>query len=202
MKKFGRLASAALIAGAAMLASGSGAFAQSQDLLVQNDAEAAQAGLTSLMQPVESYLTGNAQNTTNITQIGSTNFATSGVTGTSNIAMIQQGGRNNRAVQAIQGNSSALLLVQGGSNNNVLQASVGDRNFQLVGVSGSNNNVAYVQKGNDLAGALDVRDAHNTTVAVLQTPQTGRYLMPTGIRGLSNAYVVIVPGRMYVMPKK
>ena len=68
-------------------------------------------------------------------------------------------------------------------------------------VSGNNNNVAYLQKGSDLAGALDVTNASNSTVLAIQTPQSGNYLMPTGLRGLQNTVVIIVPGRMYVIPK-
>jgi hypothetical protein len=182
----------------------SGAYAQSsQALLVPevSNAPDAQARLEVLMQPILPLVAGSAGSTTTINQVGLNNYATAGVEGAANLTVIEQSGSHNRAVQAIQGNNSALLLVQGGTNNNVLQASVGDRNFQMVGVSGQNNNVGYVQMGNDLAGALDVTDAQNATVLAFQTPQSGRYLMPTGLHGLKNATVVIVPGRMYVLPR-
>lgn len=169
--------------------------------LIQNSANAT-ATLNTLMQPIQPFLTGAAQTTSSITQIGRNNFASSNVTGASNLSVIDQGGSRNRAIQAIEGSNSAQLLVQGGTNNSVVQASIGDRNFQLVGVSGNNNSVAYVQVGNDLAGALDVTNAQNATVLALQTPQSGRYLMPTGIRGLQNAVVIIGPGRMYVFPTR
>lgn len=123
------------------------------------------------------------------------------IQGQGSLAVVQQAGQNNRAVQSITGSSSALLLVQGGSNNSVLQASRGNNNFQLVGVSGNNNEVAYVQDGDNLAGALDVRDSMNSTVLAYQTPQSGRYMMPSGLRGLENKVVVVVPGRMYVINK-
>ncbi|MEO3997430.1 hypothetical protein [Mesorhizobium sp. CAU 1732] len=153
-----------------------------------------------LMQPINPFITGAAQTTTSITQIGENNFATSSVEGTSSLSLIEQSGTRNRAVQAIEGHNSALLLVQGGTNNNVLQASRGDNNFQLVGVSGQNNNVGFVQVGDNLAGVLDVRGSTNSTVIAVQTPQSGNYMMPTGLRGLQNTAVVIVPGRMYVIP--
>lgn len=179
------------------------AFAQSsEDLMVaavtnQQDAD---VQLEALMQPILPLIVGNARSTTTINQVGADNYAAAGLKGVASLALIDQQGERNRAVQAIQGNNSALLLVQGGTDNNVLQAAIGDRDFQLVGVSGRNNNVGYVQIGNDLVGALDVRNAQNATVLALQTPQSGRYLMPTGLRGLQNATVVIVPGRMYVLP--
>lgn len=174
--------------------------ASAEDLLVANSPDA-EGQLNALMQPISPFMLGRAETTTSIAQIGETNHALATVEGTSNLSSINQAGSNNRAVQSIEGTNSALLLVQGGTNNNVLQASQGDRNFQLVGVSGNNNNVAYLQKGNDLAGALDVTNASNSTVLAIQTPQSGNYLMPTGLRGLQNTVVVIVPGRMYVIPK-
>jgi len=176
------------------------ASASAEDLLVENSPNA-EATLKGLMQPINPFILGQAQTTTSINQIGDTNRAMSNVDGSSNLSAINQSGGNNRAVQSIEGSNSALLLVQGGTNNNVLQASQGDRNFQLVGVSGNNNNVAYLQKGSDLAGALDVTNASNSTVLAIQTPQSGNYLMPTGLRGLQNTVVIIVPGRMYVIPK-
>lgn len=162
----------------------------------------AQAVVSSLMQPIAPLVAGQAGNTTSIAQIGGGNFASSAITGHSSASLIVQDGSRNRAVQAIEGSNSALLLVQSGTNNNVLQASRGDNNFQLVGVSGSNNDIGYVQIGNDLAGVLDVRNSYNTTVVALQTNQSRNFLMPTGISGLNNAAVVIVPGRMYVLPKR
>jgi hypothetical protein len=174
--------------------------AQAEDIYLL-DQGAAESYLSPLMQPISPFVNGDAQTTTTIAQIGENNFATARVTGESNLSVIGQSGSRNRAVQAIEGHNSAMLLVQGGSNNNVLQASKGDNNFQLVGVSGNNNNVGYVQVGNSLAGALDVTGASNSTVLALQTPASGNYLMPTGLRGLQNTVVVIVPGRMYVIPK-
>lgn len=155
-----------------------------------------------LMQPILPFVGGSAGSTTGIIQLGNSNYASSSVEGTGNLALIQQAGTNNRATQAMEGAGSAMLLVQGGSNNSVLQASQGDDNFQLVGVSGSNNQIAYIQKGDNLAGALDVRDSVNSTVVAFQTPQSGNYMMPTGLRGLENKTVVVVPGRMYVLPKR
>jgi len=175
------------------------AFAE--NLLVENSPDA-ESTLQDLMEPIRPFVMGQAQNTTSIIQLGDTNHANASVNGASNLSSISQTGSNNRAVQSIEGSNSALLLVQGGTNNNVLQASQGNGNFQLVGVSGNDNNVAYLQKGNGLAGALDVTNASNSTVLAIQTPQSDRYLMPTGLRGLQNAVVVIVPGRMYVIPKK
>ena len=179
--------------------SGVPAWAETPMLLGQSTAAVA---TNALMQPILPLLPSEAGSTTSISQIGNTNFANASATGSGNLSLIQQTGTNNRAVQAVQGNSSAMLLVQGGRNNSVLQASQGDRNFQLVGVSGENNDVAYLQMGNDLAGALDVTNSHNASVLAIQTPQSGRYLMPTGLRGLQNAAVLIVPGRMYVLPKR
>lgn len=156
--------------------------------------------VSALMEPISPFTLGQAQTTTSISQIGSNNFATSSVAGNSSLSVIEQAGSRNRAAQAIEGHNSALLLVQGGTNNNVLQASRGNNNFQLVGVSGHNNNVGYVQLGDNLAGVLDVRGSTNSTVMAVQTPQSGNYMMPTGLRNLHNTAVVVVPGRMYVMP--
>ncbi len=192
-----RTARAAAV-GAAML-SAPLAYAQGIELL---DQQTAGSLITPLMEPISPFVNGDARTTTSITQLGENNYASSSVTGESNFAVIGQAGSRNRAVQAIQGHNSAMLLVQGGTNNNVLQASRGDNNFQLVGVSGNNNNVGYVQIGDNLAGALDVTNASNSTVVALQTPDSGRFLMPTGLRGLQNTTVVIVPGRMYVIPKR
>lgn len=158
--------------------------------------------INSLIDPIRPLIAGNGGSTTSINQVGLGNYGTAAIAGHGSLTMIDQAGSNNRAVQAIEGSNSALLLVQGGTNNNVLQASSGDRNFQLVGVSGNNNNVAYIQKGNDLAGALDVRNSQNSTVIALQTEQSGRYMMPSGLRGLENKVVVVVPGRMYVLNKR
>ncbi|PSJ60811.1 hypothetical protein [Pseudaminobacter soli (ex Li et al. 2025)] len=189
----------ALATGAALLvlSAGSGSAQQFETLTFETN----QADVNALIEPIRPLIAGNAQSTTSITQIGEMNQANSGIVGRGSLSVIQQSGSNNRAVQSIEGNNSALLLVQGGTNNNVLQASRGDRNFQLVGVSGNNNDVAYIQAGNDLAGALDVRDSQNSTVLALQTAQSGRYLMPSGLRGLENKIVVVVPGRMYVLNK-
>lgn len=189
----------AAVAGAALLilSGGAGSAQQFETVSYQTDVSA----LNDLMAPIRPLIAGDAQSTTSITQIGEMNQANSGIMGRGSLSVIEQSGTNNRAVQAIEGSNSALLLVQGGTNNSVLQASRGDRNFQLVGVSGNNNNIAYIQSGNDLAGALDVRDSQNSTVIALQTEQSGRYLMPTGLRGLQNKVVVVVPGRMYVLNK-
>lgn len=184
---------------AALVISSAGAGAQEIKLL---DQDTAKPIIGALMQPISPFTMGEAQTTTAITQIGQNNFATSSVEGSSNLSLIEQSGTRNRAVQAIEGHNSALLLVQGGANNNVLQASRGNNNFQLVGVSGQNNNVGYVQVGDNLAGVLDVRGSTNSTVIAVQTPQSGNYMMPTGLRGLQNTAVVIVPGRMYVIPVK
>ena len=158
--------------------------------------------VNALIEPIRPLIAGNGGSTSTINQVGVGNYATAAIAGRGSLTLIEQAGSNNRAVQAIEGSNSAMLLVQGGTNNNVLQASSGDRNFQLVGVSGNNNNVAYIQKGDDLAGALDVRNSQNSTVIALQTEQSGRYLMPSGLRGLENKVVVVVPGRMYVMNKR
>jgi hypothetical protein len=176
-------------------------IAAAQNLLVA-DYDTNPAAVQGLMQPIMPFLGGTSGSSAGIIQIGSNNYANSGINGTGSLALIQQAGANNRAVQAIEGSNSALLLVQGGTNNSVLQASAGDNNFQLVGVSGNNNQIAYIQKGDNLAGALDVRDSVNSTVVAFQTPQSGNYMMPSGLRGLENKTVVVVPGRMYVLPKR
>lgn len=174
------------------------AFA-SEPLLM--DAGNSASTVISLMSPIAAYAAPNAGSSTQILQLGTDNSATSGVNGRNSLSVIQQSGINNRAVQAVEGDNSALLLVQGGSNNTVSQVAKGNNDFQLVGVSGNNNQVAYVQAGDNLAGVLDVRNAQNTTVLAIQTQQSGNYLMPTGLNGLSNANVVIVPGKMYVFKK-
>jgi hypothetical protein len=174
--------------------------ARAEDLLVK-DYETSPAAVQSLMEPIQPFLGGQNGSTTSIIQIGLNNQVNTDTQGQGSLAVVQQAGQNNRAVQSITGNSSALLLVQGGTNNSVLQASRGNNNFQLVGVSGNNNEVAYVQDGDNLAGALDVRDSTNSTVLAYQTPQSGRYMMPSGLRGLENKVVVVVPGRMYVINK-
>ncbi len=175
--------------------------ASAEDLLVK-DYSTNPAEVNALMAPIQPFLGGESGSTTSIIQLGQGNTANAGIEGTGSLALIQQAGTNNRAVQAIEGHSSALLLVQGGTNNSVVQASRGDNNFQLVGVSGENNQIAYIQDGNSLAGVLDVRDSKNSTVLAIQTAQSGRYMMPTGLRGLENKTVVVVPGRMYVLPKR
>ncbi len=174
----------------------------SAESLLVSDYQTNTADVHGLMQPIMPLLGGFTGSNTGIIQIGSNNHANSGIDGTGSLALIQQAGTGNRAVQAIEGNNSALLLVQGGTNNSVLQASAGDNNFQLIGASGSNNQIAYIQKGDNLAGALDVRNSVNSTVVAIQTPQSGNYMMPTGLRGLENKTVVVVPGRMYVLPKR
>ena len=161
-----------------------------------------QAAVGSLMEPINPFVSGRVGSTTSITQIGEFNQASAAVQGHSSASLISQSGSGNRAAQIVEGHNSAALLVQGGTNNSVVQASHGDNNFQLVGVSGSNNEIGYVQIGNNLAGVLDVRDSVNTTVVAIQTPSTNNYMMPSGLRGLENKAVVIVPGRMYVLPKK
>lgn len=165
------------------------------------DSPAAAVAVGALMQPIVPLLPTGPGSTTSISQFGDDSFASSSITGNGSLSLIQQGGTNNRAIQSIEGNSSAMLLVQGGRNNSVVQASRGDNNFQLVGVSGENNNVGYLQMGDNLQGALDVTNARNTDVLAIQTPHSAQYLMPTGLRGLQNASVVIVPGRMYVLRK-
>ena len=166
-----RIGRAAAVSAAVML---SASLASAQDIQLL-DQVAAESVISPLMQPISPFINGDAQTTTSITQIGEGNFASSGVTGESNLAAIEQSGSRNRAVQAIEGHNSAMLLVQGGTNNNVLQASRGDNNFQLVGVSGNNNSVGYVQVGDNLAGALDVTNASNSTVVALQTPDSGTF---------------------------
>lgn len=153
-----------------------------------------------LMAPIVPLL-GKPGSTTDIAQIGKDNDATSQITGDGNLSLIAQSGRNNHAYQGIEGTNSALLLVQGGHDNSVIQAAKGNNDFQFIGVSGHNNQVAYLQDGNNLAGALDVGDSTNSAVFALQTPQSGNYLMPIGLHGLKNTVVIIVPGRMYVLPR-
>ena len=206
----GRLAAAAglaaLFAGAAMAQD---AFPTTAQLFAVPDGAGApiangehvysEGDLSSVFAPIHqlrSSLTSEGS-TTLISQLGDTNFASSGMEGVGNLSAISQTGNNNRAVQAIQGNNSAMLLVQGGDNNNVLQASNGDNNLQLVGVNGSHNDVAYLQAGNNLSGALNVGGTNSAVLAV-QTEASGRYLMPSGITGLNNQVVIVVPGRMYV----
>ena len=144
--------------------------------------------------------TAGTGSTSLISQVGTGNFANSGIAGVGSLTAIAQSGTNNRAVQAIQGNSSAMLLVQSGSNNNVLQASRGDSNLQMLGVSGNNNDVAYLQVGNGLSGAMNVGGS-NSAVFALQTPSSGNYMMPSGLSGLRDQVVIVVPGRMYVFNK-
>jgi hypothetical protein len=168
--------------------------------LIENDPNAEEA-LNGLIAPIKPLM-GGIGSTASIDQVGQDNRASQFTDGSGNLTLIQQSGANNRAVLAVQGSNSALLLVQGGSNNTVAQVAKGDNDFQFVGVSGHNNQVAYVQVGNELAGALNVTNATNTSVVAFQTPASGHYLMPTGISGLSNSVVVVVPGRMYVIPKK
>ena len=196
-KIFGKMKSVLLAASIVALGTAAGA---SENLLVQNY-ETNTASVQALMEPIQQFVGGNQSNT-GIIQIGQNNYANSGIEGTGSLSLIQQSGSGNRAVQTIEGSNSALLLVQGGTNNSVLQASQGDNNFQLVGVSGNNNQIAYIQKGDNLAGALDVRDSKNSTVLAIQTPQSGNYMMPAGLRGLENKTVIVVPGRMYVLPKR
>ncbi|SON58138.1 hypothetical protein HDIA_4597 [Hartmannibacter diazotrophicus] len=192
---------AACAAALGLLTAGA-APATAEDLLVHGF-ESAASSAGSLMQPIQPAGAGAATgSTSSIIQLGTDNHATAALTGSGHLAVVQQSGTGNRAMQAIEGTGSTALLVQGGSNNTVAQVSRGNDNFQLVGVSGSNNDVGYVQVGDQLAGVLDVRDAENTSVFALQTPQSGRFLMPTGIRGLENKVVVVVPGRMYVLPKR
>lgn len=170
--------------------------------LIQNFESTASA-VGGLIEPIQPFLAAtNSGSTTSIIQYGADNYASSDISGKGSLGVIQQSGSNNRAVQAIEGNNSALLLVQGGSNNSVFQAAKGNSDVQLVGVSGQNNQVAYIQSGDNLAGVLDVRNATNATVVAIQTPQSGQFMMPTGLNGISNATVVVVPGRMYVFPKK
>lgn len=198
-RSLSRFAGAALVCVALMAGAQS---ARAENLLVAQDYETDVGKLQSLMEPIAPFVGGDAGSTTSIIQLGASNSADSGITGNGSLAVVQQAGSGNRAVQAIDGNSSALLLVQGGTNNNVVQASRGDNNFQLVGVSGNNNDVAYIQSGDNLAGALDVTNAQNSTVLAIQTPQSGRYMMPSGLSGIQNKVVVVVPGRMYVINKR
>jgi hypothetical protein len=153
-----------------------------------------------LIAPIAPLL-GKPGSTTDIAQLGVANTATSQITGDGNLSLIAQSGHNNHAYQAIEGTNSALLLLQGGHDNSVIQAAKGNDDFQLIGVSGHNNKVAYLQDGNNLNGALDVGDSTNSEVFALQTPQSGNYLMPVGLHGLKNTVVIIVPGRMYVIPR-
>ncbi|PZM08177.1 hypothetical protein [Rhizobium tubonense] len=192
---------AKLLGGACIVASLLAAPAAKAAESLLGDSVTSTAVGASLMEPIQPYASNNGTSTTTILQLGANNYANADVTGQASLAVIKQSGVNNRATQAIDGNNSALLLVQGGSNNSVVQAAKGNNDFQLVGVSGNNNTVAYIQSGDNLAGALDVRNANNTTVVAIQTPQSGRFLMPTGISGLQNQNVVVVPGRMYVFPK-
>ncbi len=153
-----------------------------------------------IMAPIAPLL-GGAGSTTLISQVGADNTATAMANGAGSLALIAQQGDGNAAYQSVVGNNSAALLLQGGTGNSVLQMIKGDRDVQLVGVSGANNQVAYLQYGNDLAGALDVTNSNNSAVFALQTEQSGRYLMPSGFSGLNNQVVIIVPGRMYVLPR-
>jgi hypothetical protein len=188
---------------AAGVAAAVGTAATASENLLVSDYQTDAAVVQGLMQPILPFV-GNESgaNNTGIIQIGEHNRATSSIQGSGSLALIQQSGVNNRAIQAIEGAGSAALLVQGGHNNSVFQASQGNDNFQLVGVSGHNNQIAYIQKGDNLVGALDVRDSVNTTVVAIQTPQSGNFMMPSGLRGLENKNVVVVPGRMYVLPKR
>jgi hypothetical protein len=194
--KYVNLLSGAFIAAALLSAPAASAAEQLLGEAVTSTAVGA-----SLMEPIQPYLNNSGSSSTTILQLGTDNYASADLTGKGSLAVIKQSGVNNRATQAIDGNNSALLLVQGGSNNSVVQAAKGNNDFQLVGVSGNNNQVAYIQSGDNLAGALDVRNANNTTVVAIQTPQSGRFLMPTGISGLQNQNVIVVPGKMYVFPK-
>ncbi|MDS7594909.1 hypothetical protein [Agrobacterium tumefaciens] len=196
-KMIAKLRSALLVASVAAI----GTTAAAEGLLVTNY-ETNTAAVKGLMEPIMPLINSSTASNVGIIQLGTQNNANASIDGTSSLALIQQSGSNNRAVQAIEGTGSALLLVQGGQNNSVVQASQGNDNFQLVGVSGNNNQIAYVQKGDNLAGVLDVRDSVNSTVVAIQTPQSGNFMMPTGLRGLENKTVVVVPGRMYVLPKR
>jgi hypothetical protein len=199
MGHFKKAAKALAIGGALSVLAAGAVSAQELKII---DFNSNTAEISALIAPIRPLISGNGPSSTSISQVGSGNYATSSIVGNGSLSVIEQAGSNNRAVQAIEGSNSALLLVQGGTNNSVIQASRGDRNFQLVGVSGNNNNVAYIQSGNDLAGALDVRDSQNSTVVALQTGQSGNYMMPSGLRGLQDKVVVVVPGRMYVLNKK
>jgi hypothetical protein len=158
------------------------------------------ATINQLMTPIRP-LTGGPGSNSIVNQVGTSNASTASIVGSGNLTLVQQTGSNNRAAQIVEGSNSAAVLWQGGSDNTVFQGSQGDRNFQLVAVSGSGNDVAYMQVGNDLAGALDVTNSTNSSVFALQTPSTSNYMMPSGLRGLTNQVVIVVPGRMYVIPK-
>lgn len=155
--------------------------------------------VNALMTPIQPYLHGPGS-TSLLNQSGTSNMSTASIVGSGNLTVLQQAGANNRSIQSIEGSGSAALLFQGGNDNSVLQASAGNNNFQLVSVQGSSNEVAYIQAGNELAGVLDV-SGRNSTVIALQTSRTPNYLMPTGLRGLQDKVVVIVPGRMLVINK-
>ena len=154
-----------------------------------------------LLVPIQALRPGEgASSTTMISQLGEGNFAAVGTVGTNNFAGVAQSGSNNRAVQAIHGTGSAMLLVQSGTGNNVVQSAIGNNNTQLLGVTGTNNDVAYLQVGNNLGGVMSV-GGENSAVVALQTPGSSNYMMPSGLRGLQNQIVVVVPGRMYVFPR-
>jgi hypothetical protein len=194
--------SLARMVGAAALAACLGSAALAQGLVVgENSYVTDMAALNALMAPITPLVGNPGGSTSSIVQSGFGNTATATIVGSGNLSVIQQAGNNNRAVQAIQGSGTALLLATAGNDNEVLQASAGNDNFQFVGVSGNNNDIAYIQAGDNLAGALALRDSYNTTVVAVQTPQSGNYMMPNAINGLNNAVVVVVPGRMYVLPK-
>jgi hypothetical protein len=154
--------------------------------------------VNALMTPIQPFLLGPGS-TSLINQTGTNNVSTASIVGSGNLTLLQQAGSNNRSIQSIEGSGSAALLFQNGNDNNVVQASTGDHNFQLVNVEGNSNDIAYIQAGNSLAGALNV-EGSNSTVVALQT-SSNRYLMPSGLRGLENKVVVIVPGRMLVIDK-
>lgn len=192
----------AVAGGVALGATVAAANAQVFDLVDVNDPQA-ENKVSALMEPILPFVASGASTTTSIVQLGDTNYALVLTDGQSNYGAIVQEGARNRVVQAIQGSNSAALLVDGGVGNSVLQASIGNDNFQAValGKDSSNNEVGYVQVGNSLAGALNVGNSRNSTVVTLQTPASGNFLMPTGINGLQDKIVVIVPGRMYVFSK-
>jgi hypothetical protein len=155
--------------------------------------------VNALMSPIQPYLSAPGS-TSLVNQSGVGNTSTASIVGSGNLTLLQQSGSNNHSIQAIEGAGSAALLFQNGNDNNVLQASTGDNNFQLVNVQGSNNDIAYIQAGNELAGVLDV-SGRNSSVVALQTSKTPNYLMPSGLHGLKDQVVVIVPGRMLVINK-
>jgi hypothetical protein len=157
------------------------------------------AVIAPLLVPAQNLRTNGTGSTTMISQLGTGNFASAGIIGSNSAAAITQSGSNNRAVQAIQGSDSAMLLVQSGEGNSVVQTSIGHDNTQLLGVSGTNNDVAFVQVGDHLGGAMSV-GGQDSAVVALQTGNNN-YMMPSGINGLKNQVVVIVPGRMYVFNK-